>query len=100
MWQTKYPSAVPKNFGFGFDFRLCSEGNLLTRRPQFVSKAIHKYLIFGSKFDFIGSYYQSKLCNFIALLSVAIDYSVVWYPLQYRPRVLANLGFGLGPKPK
>ena len=30
MWQTKYALAVPKNFGLGFDFRLCSESDFLT----------------------------------------------------------------------
>ena len=33
MWQTKYASAMPKNLGVGVDFRLCSEGHLLTGRP-------------------------------------------------------------------
>ena len=29
----KYASAVPKNLGLGFDFRLCSEGDFLIGRP-------------------------------------------------------------------
>ena len=28
-----YASAVPTNLGLGFDFRPCSEGSFLTRRP-------------------------------------------------------------------
>ena len=42
MWQTKYASAVPKNLGLGFDFRSCSEGDFLTRRPQSVLLDIEK----------------------------------------------------------
>ena len=33
MWQTKYASAVPKDFGVGVDFRLSSEDDFLTGRP-------------------------------------------------------------------
>ena len=33
MWQTKYASAVPKNFGLGLNFRPCSEGNFVSGRP-------------------------------------------------------------------
>ena len=33
MWQTKEASAVPKNLGLGFNFRLCSEGDFLTGHP-------------------------------------------------------------------
>ena len=29
----KYVLAVPKNLGVGVDFRPCSEGNFLSRRP-------------------------------------------------------------------
>ena len=36
MWQTKYASAILKNLGVGVDFRPCSEGDFLTRRPQSV----------------------------------------------------------------
>ena len=42
MWQTKYASAVPKNFGLGFDFRPCSEGNFFTGHPQSVCIQIKK----------------------------------------------------------
>ena len=38
MWQTKYAWAVPKNLGLGFDFRLCNEGDFLTRRLQSVDQ--------------------------------------------------------------
>ena len=37
MWQTKFFLAVPKNLGLGFDFRPCSEGNFLIRRPWSLS---------------------------------------------------------------
>ena len=33
MMQTKYASAVPKNLGLGFDFRLCSEDDFLIECP-------------------------------------------------------------------
>ena len=33
MWQTKYASAIPKNFELGFDFRPRSEGDFLTGCP-------------------------------------------------------------------
>ena len=33
MWQTKYASAVPKNLGLEFDFRLCSEDNFFIGCP-------------------------------------------------------------------
>ena len=31
--ETKYASTVPKNLKVGVDFRPCSEGDILTRRP-------------------------------------------------------------------
>ena len=40
MWQTKYASAVPKNLGFWFDFRLCSEG---VHSPCFESLLTSEY---------------------------------------------------------
>ena len=40
MWQTKYVSAVPKNLGFGLNFRPCSEDFFLSGRPQSVCNAI------------------------------------------------------------
>ena len=38
MWQTKYAAAIPKNLGFGLNFRPCSEGYFLSVCPQFVLK--------------------------------------------------------------
>ena len=40
MQQTKYASAVPKNLGLGFDFRPCSEGDFLTKRPLSIVSSI------------------------------------------------------------
>ena len=31
MWQTKYAAVIPKNMGLGLNFRLCSEGYLLSK---------------------------------------------------------------------
>ena len=33
MWQTKYALAVPKNLGFGLNFRPCSEDYFLSGCP-------------------------------------------------------------------
>ena len=41
MLQKKYASAVPKSLGLGFDFRPCSEGDILTGRPQSVVYSVH-----------------------------------------------------------
>ena len=34
MWQTRYASAIPKNFGVGVDFLPFSEGNFLSGHPK------------------------------------------------------------------
>ena len=39
MWQTKYASVAPKNFGVGVNFRQCSEGYFISGRPQ--SRQLH-----------------------------------------------------------
>ena len=43
MQQTKYALAVPKNWGVGVDFQLCSEGNFLTGRLYSVLGVINVY---------------------------------------------------------
>ena len=49
MWQTKYATAVPKNLGVEVDFRPCSEGNILTGRPQ--SVPFSKLIFFLNQLD-------------------------------------------------
>ena len=43
MWQTKYASAVPKNLGLGFDFRLCCAVKAISSSG--VSSDLHHCLI-------------------------------------------------------
>ena len=46
MWQTKYAAAIPKNLGVGVNFRLCSEGDFLSGRPQSVGITVRHHLSF------------------------------------------------------
>ena len=60
MWQTKYASAVPKNLGLAFDFRLCSEGDFLTGRPQSVV-LMYTSEIFGPAYIYDSWYIHKRL---------------------------------------
>ena len=80
MWQTKYASAVPKNFGVGMDFQPCSEGNFLTECPYSVALLMLKALVF--KEEVLSEHYthlfRSLKLNKIEVTSILKVSKTTW----------------------
>ena len=75
MWQTKYASAVPKNLGLGVDFWPCSEGELLTVRPQSVVKGIKiTRLAYILSFLCKGKSCKAALCIYTVAMYTALHH--------------------------